>query len=153
MRSVRSLGAMTVTSGPSRASTLGRLIAATTSPRLSRSIHDSLPRTSRAPIASARARKLGAERSEFSGIAAVTGKGRVPSTARTSSRSAGSTRLATTATVWAWLARSSVMALSAATRIWSGVRSRPCTTSTTAEPRLAATRALKDSSVPVETSV
>ncbi len=104
-------------------------------------------------MASASARKLGAESSGFSGIAAVTGNGSAASTSRTASRSAGSTRLATTATVWAWLARSSAMAPSAATRIWSGVRSRPCTTRTTAEPRLAATRALKDSSVPVETSV
>ena len=67
--------------------------------------------------------------------------------------SASSTRLAITATVCAWLALSSVMALSAADTIWSGVRSRPCTTSTTGEPRLAAILALNDSSVPVETSV
>ena len=70
-----------------------------------------------------------------------------------STASLGSTRLAITATVCAWLARSSASALSAAARIWSGVRSRPCTTSTTGEPRLAAILALKDSSVPVETSV
>ena len=83
MRSVRSLGAMTVTSGPSRARTLGRLIAATMRPRLSRSIHDSLPRTSCAPMASASARKLGAESSGFSGIAAVTGNGSAARTSRT----------------------------------------------------------------------
>ena len=86
-------------------------------------------------------------------IAAVTIPGRsVSAPARTASTASTSTRLAITATVWAWLARSSAIALSAAARIWSGVRARPCTTRTTGEPRFAAILALKDSSVPLATS-
>ncbi len=153
MRSVRSLGAITATSGRSRSKTFGRLIAATMMPSASRSIHDSLPSTSRPSPASTRARKVGADSTGLSAMAAVTMSGRSASAARMSSTSDSCTRLAITATVCAWLARSSAMAPSAAARICSGVRCRPCTTNTTGDPRLAAILALNDSSVPVDTSV
>ncbi len=154
IRSVRSLGAITVTSGRSRSSTLGRLIAATISPSASRSIQLSLPSTSSASAASTSARKVGADSTGLSRDRRGDQVGQVGQRrADRSTSSLGSTRLATTATVCAWLARSSVSAPSAAARICSGVRSRPCTTSTTGEPRFAAILALKDSSVPVETSV
>ncbi len=152
IRSVRSLGAITVTSGSRRASTLGRLIAATMIPSDSRSIQASEPSTSSASAASTKARNVGAESSGFSAIAAPTTPGSPPSSVRIASASAASTRLAITATVRAWLACSSATALSAALRICSGARPRPCTTSTTGDPRFAAILALNESSVPLATS-
>ena len=99
IRSVRSLGAITATSGRSRASTFGRLIAATMMPSASRSIQDSLPSTSRPPPASTRDRKVGADRMGLSGMAAVTMSGRWLSASRMAPTASSATRLAITATV------------------------------------------------------
>ena len=152
-RSVRSLGAITATSGRSRASTFGRLIAATMIPSASRSIQLSAPNTRSASAASTRDRNVGADRIGISGTVATITSGRSVSAARIESWAPSSARLATTATVCAWFVRSSAIPLSAAARTCSGVRSRPCTTKTTGDPRLAAILALKESSVPVDTSV
>ena len=140
-------------SGRSRVSTLGRLIAATISPCDSRSSQESVPSTSSASTAAAWARTVGADSTGLSGTAATTTSGSWASAAWVSTSWSDAVRLAITATVWAWCRRSSAMATSAVERTSSGERSRPCTTSTTGAPRLAAIRALTVSSVPVEMSV
>ena len=150
--SLRSPGVMTTAPGWSRSSRCSTLIAPTSTSRTSRESSVSSPPMSVAPTASASSRSVGANSSESSGIAQT---GTCPQAMwdRIASSSVAAARLTTHATTCAWFAAISVCAISATSRIWSGVRFRPLTTSTVGAPRLAAIRALYASSVGPATSV
>ena len=144
---------ITVESGSSRSSTFGSVIAATIGRTDSRPSNSGLPSTNSASTASNWSAIVGAASSRSEGSTSTTTLSMVASRSRTSSSWSAATRLAITAITLAWWAVNSSTPASAAARISSGVRLRPLTTSSTGVLRLAATRALKVSSVGVVMSV
>ena len=147
----RSPGAITVKSSRSRVSTFGSDIAATTNPATPRCSHSGLPRTSSAAAGRCRSATVGATSSGISGHARRPPARSAPAAARdpvAGPRARPGSR--STATGWAcsgdeFAARAS----STAPRDLCGSRPRPCTTSTTGEPRFAAIWALTAHSLPV----
>ena len=148
----RSPGVTTTAPSKSRSSTCGSVIAATTTPVASWVRSDSSPLTRWPWQARIRSATEGALRSGSSGIANA-GTWCPSSDFTTSSSPSGSARLATMANSAPWLARSSLVARSAAVRTSSGVRSWAFRTRSTGLPRLAAIFALKENSVGAPTSV
>ncbi len=137
----------------SRVKTLGKDIAATTTPSDSRCSQSGFPRTRVPSQASISDATDGATNRGTSGMTPVRRPGNTSRAPRTPSIDAGSTRFAITAMGCACAAVSSASATPAVITTSSGVRSWPDTTSTTGEPRSAATLALKFNSAGVETSV
>ncbi len=147
----RSPGVITTAPSWMRSSRCSMLIAPTMTPSASRASSAGSPAVRSPSTAVMSSPTVGAE---SNGISGMVNTGRSPSRAcATSVSSSGLQRLATTATTLACPACSSAMATSEICRISSGVRSRPRTTRMTGEPRLAATRALKASSLGLATSV
>ena len=151
--SSRSPGTITTPPSMSRSSTCGIVIAATTRPVLSRSSHWASPWTSRPSQASIRSLTVGARSSGVSGRACTGTRTLADTEAAVASRSSWSTWLATTPVTWAWTPRAAATAISAMVATSSGSCPWAGTTSSSLEPRFAATAALTENSVGAETSV